>query len=219
MGGRTPQAKRRQISRGTILDAAERLFAAHGRDGVTLKAIAAAADVDAALIRYYFGDKEAVFHEMFERRAVVLNGERHAAMDRMEARCGDAITVRDALDTFLRPMFETAFNRGQGWADFAAIAATINSSRAGGAAVMRDNFDPIVQRFIGHLRRAAPTVPDKVLYRYFDHLTGALTHCIAQTGRIDTLSGGQVLSNDMDDALSSLLTIFDAGFAALQAGD
>ena len=84
---------------------------------------------------------------------------------------------------------------------------------------MRDNFDPIVQRFIGHLRRAAPTVPDKVLYRYFDHLTGALTHCIAQTGRIDTLSGGQVLSNDMDDALSSLLTIFDAGFAALQAGD
>lgn len=131
MGGRTPQAKRRQISRGTILDAAERLFAAHGRDGVTLKAIAAAADVDAALVRYYFGDKEAVFHEMFERRAVVLNGERHAAMDRMEARCGDAITVRDALDTFLRPMFETAFNRGQGWADFAAIAATINSSRAG----------------------------------------------------------------------------------------
>lgn len=48
-------------TRGAILDAALTLFSERGYDGASLRAIAQVADIDPALIRYYFGDKEALF--------------------------------------------------------------------------------------------------------------------------------------------------------------
>lgn len=47
--------------RGQILDAARALFLTDGYDRVSLRAIAARAGVDAALISYYFGSKRGLF--------------------------------------------------------------------------------------------------------------------------------------------------------------
>jgi AcrR family transcriptional regulator len=48
-------------AREQILEAARRQFAAHGYDGVGLRAIAADAEVDVALVSYYFGSKNSLF--------------------------------------------------------------------------------------------------------------------------------------------------------------
>src|SRR4051812_4476209 len=48
-------------AREEILAAARRQFAAHGYDGATLRAIAADAEVDVALVSYYFGTKNDLF--------------------------------------------------------------------------------------------------------------------------------------------------------------
>jgi AcrR family transcriptional regulator len=48
-------------AREAILAAARRQFAAHGYDGATLRAIAADAQVDVALVSYYFGAKHDLF--------------------------------------------------------------------------------------------------------------------------------------------------------------
>lgn len=48
-------------TRDAIRDAALRLFAEHGYDGASVRAIAAAADVDPALVRHFYGDKENLF--------------------------------------------------------------------------------------------------------------------------------------------------------------
>ncbi len=50
-----------QDTRGQILAAAREAFAARGFTGVTLRSIAAAAGVDAALIHHYFDSKQALF--------------------------------------------------------------------------------------------------------------------------------------------------------------
>jgi AcrR family transcriptional regulator len=49
--------------RAAILDAARVAFAARGYDGASVRAIAAAAGVDPALVHHYFGTKEHVFVE------------------------------------------------------------------------------------------------------------------------------------------------------------
>lgn len=54
-------------SREQILDAAERLFAQHGYARTTIKQIGAEAGVNSALIYYYFGGKEALYHEVLGR--------------------------------------------------------------------------------------------------------------------------------------------------------
>lgn len=63
-------------TRQRILDTAEQLFAAEGPAAVTLRSIAAAADVNVAAVNYHFGSKEKLFEEMFLRRIAPLNEER-----------------------------------------------------------------------------------------------------------------------------------------------
>jgi AcrR family transcriptional regulator len=58
--GRTrgrPRGASGSDTRGQILAAARTAFAEKGFDGASLRSIASAADVDASLIRHYFGDK------------------------------------------------------------------------------------------------------------------------------------------------------------------
>ena len=54
-------------TRTGILDAAELLFARRGFDSTTIKAIAAAAGVNTALLYYYFDDKQGLYHSVLER--------------------------------------------------------------------------------------------------------------------------------------------------------
>ena len=48
-------------TRIAILDAAEELFALHGFTATTIKQIGATADVNSALLYYYFADKETLY--------------------------------------------------------------------------------------------------------------------------------------------------------------
>lgn len=48
-------------TRAAILAAARELFAGHGFAGTTIRAVAAAAGVDAALVHHYFGTKDDLF--------------------------------------------------------------------------------------------------------------------------------------------------------------
>lgn len=65
-------------SRDTILDAAESLFATHGFAATTIKQIGAAANLNPALLYYYFGDKEQLYHATLARLvgALVAAGQR-----------------------------------------------------------------------------------------------------------------------------------------------
>jgi AcrR family transcriptional regulator len=54
-------------ARSRILDAAEKLFAARGFDGVTIKDIGTEARQNAALLYYYFDSKETLFREVLAR--------------------------------------------------------------------------------------------------------------------------------------------------------
>jgi TetR/AcrR family transcriptional regulator len=54
-------------SRDSILDAAERLFAAQGFTPTTIKQIGRAAGVNSALLYYYFADKDQLYREVLHR--------------------------------------------------------------------------------------------------------------------------------------------------------
>ena len=53
-------------TRQAVLDAARRVFAEHGYDHASLRAIAAEAGVDAGMVRHFFGDKEGLFRAAME---------------------------------------------------------------------------------------------------------------------------------------------------------
>jgi AcrR family transcriptional regulator len=65
------RAEQRRHTQDRIMDAARRLFAEHGYDRTTIRAIAAEAKADPGLVMRYFGSKE----KLFARIAVVNQNE------------------------------------------------------------------------------------------------------------------------------------------------
>jgi AcrR family transcriptional regulator len=208
-----------------ILDAAEKLFARHGRNDVTIRAVAKEADVDPALVHYYFEDIDGVFHAVFQRKSVVINAMRNKAMDDYLAEHGDDLTVEGVFDAFLRPVFQAIAENPKYWANYAAIVSyTVSlrrdyasSSRFDGRELMRETFDVAVHRFIDMLKRLAPEAPLEEIYWFYHHVAGSFAVALAQTGRIDSLSGGLCKSTDMMAVLDSMVRVFSAGFEAVKA--
>ena len=57
----TGKARRGEVTKAAILDAARERFAAEGYERTTIRAVAADAEIDPAMVMRYFGNKEALF--------------------------------------------------------------------------------------------------------------------------------------------------------------
>ncbi len=199
--------------RDRILDAAEALFAERGFDGVTLRQIASSAGVDVALANYHFGKKLELFNAVFERRAALLNQSRLDALRKVQAEQADSgPSVEQIIEAFLRPLELTQETADPGWRHYLALIAYVNNSTYWGKRMMSKLFDDLVQEFIAALRQALPTASDRDLYWCYHNLSGALTLTLAQTERIDTLSGGLCQSSDFQAAYDHMIPFVAAGF-------
>jgi AcrR family transcriptional regulator len=112
---KTPRTGRRAgntTSRDAILDAARHLFAEHGYDGASLRSIAAAAGVDAALVVHFFGSKAKLltasvqwpFDPDIEIEHVLQAGRRHAgeALTRLFLSTWDELGSSNPIITLLQ---------------------------------------------------------------------------------------------------------------------
>ena len=83
-------------TRDLILDAAERLFATQGFAATTVKQIGTAAGVNAALLYYYFEDKEQLYYAVLHRVIGTLGAR---VVERMAAAHDPAGAVRALVTT------------------------------------------------------------------------------------------------------------------------
>jgi AcrR family transcriptional regulator len=199
-----------------ILDAAERLFARHGFYGISVRDITEEAGVDVALVSYHFGGKRELFAAVFQRRAELLNPERLAMLEEVRRAALPGVpTLENIVYAFTYPLLERSARGGPGWKSYFALIAQVNNSPEWAPVLMTQHFDPLVARFIAVLREALPGCPAREIYWGYQFLTGALTLTFAETGRIDTLSGGLCKSSDLDSVHERLAPYVAAGFRAL----
>src|SRR3984957_15832241 len=199
-----------------ILDAAERLFARHGFYGISVRDITEEAGVDVALVSYHFGGKRELFAAVFQRRAELLNPERLAMLEEVRRAALPGVpTLEDIVNAFTYPLLERSARGGPGWKSYFALVAQVNNSPEWAPVLMTQHFDPLVARFIAVLREALPGCSAREIYWGYQFLTGALTLTFAETGRIDTLSGGLCKSSDLDSVHERLAPYVAAGFRAL----
>jgi AcrR family transcriptional regulator len=199
--------------RERILDAAEALFAEHGFDGVTLRQIARRAEVDVALASYHFGKKLDLFQAVFERRAAFLNESRREALRSSQAGSGQAgPSVEQIIEAFLRPLELAQETGDEGWRHYLALIAYINNSPYWGPRMMSHLFDDLAAEFIAALEKALPSAAREDIYWCYHNMSGALTLTLAQTQRIDNLSGGLCRSDDLQAAYDHMIPFVAAGF-------
>ena len=211
------RAERRADMIEQIIDAAEFLFSRHGLYGVALKDVAQRIGVHHTLINYYFEDKKTLFDAVFARRAVITSERRMRLLDEYDIATGGRPSVEGALRVFLDSDLDLYIEGGEAWRNYGALGAQVANTPEWGADMMDQHFDPVVLRLIGLLKKALPDCAEEDIFWGYHFVTGALMLTLAQTGRIDKLSGGLCKSSDYAAVKERMATFMAAGFLAVCA--
>ena len=222
-GARSPRRSRsgnhkarvREASIARILDAAEQLFAEFGYHGVTLKDVAARVGVSSTLIHYHFKGKESIYEAVWARRAPLSARNRLESMRRYAEEVGDKITVEGALRAWIDTDRNAQIQDEEQWLAFGKIAAQANSAAGWGAEKMTKYFNPVVLALIDLLKKAMPDCDEETIFWGYHFVSGAMTHNMARTGRLDDLSHGLCSSADFDSIKQHMATFMAAGFHAI----
>lgn len=199
-----------------ILDVAEELFALHGYDGVTMRQISTGAKVDVALASYHFGKKLDVFYAVFNRRAELLgNTRREVLRNSLQDASGEPQTLEQIIEAFLLPLKFAQESGDPGWKNYMSLLAYVMTSPVWSKSLMENNFDKHVGEFIEALKIIFPNTKVEDLHWCYHYVSGALALTLAQTGRIDRLSGGKCKSSDFDAAYHRMIPFMAAGFRAV----
>lgn len=212
---RNHKAKVREASMERILDAAEHLFAEFGYHGVTLKDVAARVGVSSTLIHYHFNGKDSIFEAVWARKAPISARNRLEAMRRYAEEVGDKVTVEGALHAWIDTDLDVQLYDTEQWRAFGKISAQANSAAGWGAEKMTKYFNPVVLALIDLLKKAMPDCDEETIFWGYHFVSGAMTHNMARTGRLDDLSHGLCSSDDFDSIRRHMATFMAAGFHAI----
>src|SRR4051812_16428979 len=81
-----------------ILRVAEKLFADHGYDGVSMRTIATRSRVQLALLAYYFHSKLGLYRAVFQRRIEPISERRRDMLRGLLQRAGPTPSIEEILD-------------------------------------------------------------------------------------------------------------------------
>jgi AcrR family transcriptional regulator len=199
-------------SREKLLNAAERLFADHGFNGVSVRQIAAAAGVNSALVGYYFGSKTGLLSQVYRLHCEPMNRERARLLE--HACRGSAPSLEAIIEAFVRPALAVSSgNAGlTGFTRLRAVLSAENSELL--ETLVAENFDRSSTAFIDALRAALPELPPDEVYWRFHFLLGAVYYTATGPHRVRALSQGRCDPSDSEMAIAELVRFVAAGFRA-----
>lgn len=205
----------REASIERILDAAEQLFAESGYHGFTLKDLAARVGISSALIHYHFNGKESIFEAVWARKVPASTRNRLEMLRRYEQEAGDNVTVEGALHAWIDPDLKLHLDDENYWKAIGKISAQANSAAGWGAEKMTNYFNPVGLALINLLKKAMPGCDEEAIFWGYHFLSGAMTHNMARTGRIDEMSHGLCSSDDFASIRKHMAKFMAAGFEAI----
>ena len=209
-GKSTPRATAapRPDRRHNILLAAEKLFATYGYHAVSIRQIADEAQVPLALVGYYFGAKQQLYHAIFEHWRSMINARLTALQTALADPSPDQLTR--LVEAFISPVIRLrASPEGEYYALLMTRGLALQSEEED--AIIREFFDPMATAFIDafHTTLAAESphvTPSQVAWCY-QFALGALLHHISDQ-RVHRLSRGE--NRPCDPAVSPQLVAFIA---------
>ncbi|MDH7599482.1 MAG: TetR/AcrR family transcriptional regulator [Sedimentisphaerales bacterium] len=187
-------------TRDRILDVAERLFAEHGIDAVSVRKITAAAKVNLAAVNYYFGSKDGLIGAVVERRVAPLSQRQVQALDAVrKGGKGRAPRLDLILEAFCRPMIEQAMDPKAGGAVFGRfmVRCLADPNPIVGKKVA-EHFGSVGKRFYEMLVQAVPGMPQEDLWWRMHLLMGGLHHCLMILTVHKASSGRRCMKMDAD---------------------
>lgn len=200
-------------TRRRILSTAERLFAEHGYDGVSLRRIARQAGAHLALIHYHFGNKADLYRAIWTHRYAEPYGsrfERLAALDFDRPRDEVVGELADILLILMQAMSDP-----DGQAFLRLMAREIGDPRESERGIIAEYLDPRAHRLIEAFRRALPELTLAEIVWCYQASAGVMLMHAVDTDRASRLSQGAAKSGDVEAALPVMREFIVGGWLAL----
>jgi len=203
--------EREAATKAQVLAAAERLFALHGFQNVSVRDITAEAGVNLASVNYHFGSKDALLFEIFRRRTAELNRDRARMLHEATDRHGGKPPVREILRAFFEPPMRWSAPGN----DRRISVQFIIRARSEGTEQMRE----VLRTDVSHLRRfadallaARPDLPPEEVYWRLHFVLGLIhNNRFAELDRLHTLSEGLTREDDVDTLIKRMVDFAEAG--------
>ncbi len=207
-----PDPEAHAQTKALVFAAAERLFAVHGFQKVSVRDITAEAGVNLASVNYHFGSKDALLFEIFRTRTAELNRARarmlHEASDRHQGRP----PVRDILVALIAPPVRWL---APGSERRIALQFLIRARGEG-----TDEMREALRSDVSHLRRfadaflaARPDLPPEEVYWRVHFVLGLIhNNRFAELDRLHTLSEGLAREDDIEALIKRMVDFAEAGF-------
>jgi AcrR family transcriptional regulator len=191
-----------------ILQAAERLFAARGYHGVSIRDIADAAGVPLALVGYYYGPKLSLYHAIFRAHATYIDVRLRSLRQAQQNAAPDALLL-DIVSAFVLPVLELA-TKPTGRDFLRLLSRGMSDQLAEDEPIIRELFDPLAHAFIEAMAAALPGASRSQAAWCYQFALGALLHHVNDQ-RIGRLSLGENIPGDATHAGPLLVRFIAAG--------
>lgn len=200
-------------SREKLISSAERLFGERGFDGVSVRDIANDANVNSALVGYYFQGKEGLLAEVYARHCEPLKRERARLLANYN-QDGNSATLEQILEAFIRPSLQAGqgSEEGKKFSRLRTILSAESSSRF--EQLVAQNFDRSSRSFIDALCKRLPHLSREDVFWRFHFLLGSIYYTATGPHRIRTLSKGKCDPSDPEATTDELILYAAAGFNA-----
>ncbi|PIE13101.1 MAG: TetR family transcriptional regulator [Rhodobacterales bacterium] len=205
-------SRRALATRERILDASERVFAARGFEGATIRVIAAEAGVQVGLVHHHGHGKDALYRQVIARRADVLAGLRRDALEARKA--AGAMTVPTVMECFVGPYLHLAENGGAQWLSYARLVAQVSADPRW-RDISEQYFDPTAGVFLDEIAALYPGASRSVIAAGFVYSVSAMLALLTSRWRMEAL--GEGAEAPLAGHLEELVTFCSSGLAACLA--
>ena len=190
-----------------ILDAAERLFMAHGYEGTSMRQITGEAAVNLAAVNYHFGSKESLMQEVFRRRLDWLNEERMRVLGEMETEAaGKPLKPSQIVDGFFGTLLRLADDQERGGVTFLRLLGrTLTEPSEFIRTFLAHEYATVMDRYKEALFKALPDVPKAEIVWRFHFMLGATSYAIAGTDALRLVTDWQIEEADAVDRIDRLV--------------
>lgn len=203
-----------QKTRGSIISAAEKIFAGKGFRAMTMRDVTQEAGVNLAAVNYHFGSKINLMHAVIERRIEPINRERIERLDAHIAKhAPDPVPLENIFEALFRPFFDHAMTpKGPDRAFIQMVGRAITEP----ADFMRDMhkafFVELAHRFMAELKRTCPELSDQDLQLRFFLSVSTMLGTITEQARLENISSGKLSGKDLDRICDELTAYVVFGF-------
>ncbi len=200
-------------TRDRLLDVAERLFAEHGFDAVSLRAITTDAGANLAAVNYYFGSKEALIEAVVARLVEPVNRKRIEILDSI--RQEELRDARSIVIAFIDPVLEAAARGVGGDNRFFKLMSRCMAARDERVSrlVMRQ-FPEVVARFVEIICECCPGVSSNTAHLRLLFMAGAMAHSLFHHDKLAILSQGRCDLPSFDVLREEMVVFLAAGLTS-----